>query len=76
MWSDDPAANYGRVTVPVSLIVAGKTASEDVDLALENLPVATASWFPNAHHDIHLQQPELVTEQLFALLERVQGSAE
>ena len=76
LWSDDPAANYSRVTVPVSLIVAGKTASDDVNRALEHLPVATASWFPNAHHDIHLQQPEVVAEQLFALLDRVQGSAE
>ena len=76
LWADDPAADYDRVTVPVSLIVAGKTTSEDVDQALEHLPTATASWFPDAHHDIHLQHPELVSEQLFALIDRVQGSAQ
>ena len=76
LWSDDPATEFGRVTVPVSLIVAGKTTSDDVQQALEQLPDATASWFPDAHHDIHLQHPEVVSEQLLALIERVEGSAQ
>ncbi len=76
LWEDDPATNYGRVNVPVSLIVAGKATSEDVDQALEQLPDATARWYPEAHHDIHLQQPDVVAEQVFALIDRVQGSAQ
>jgi hypothetical protein len=38
------------------------------------MPDATVSWHPEAHHDIHLQHPQVVTEQLLAVLARVEGS--
>ncbi len=75
LWSDDPADVYPSVSVPVSLIVAGRSASEDVDEAAAALPDATVSWHPEAHHDIHLQHPDLVSRELLALLARVKGSA-
>jgi pimeloyl-ACP methyl ester carboxylesterase len=75
LWSDDPADVYPGVTVPVSLIVAGRSASDDVDAAAAGLPDATVDWHPEAHHDIHLQHPDLVSREILALLDRVKGSA-
>lgn len=74
LWADDPADLYPGIDVPVHLIVAGTTTSDDVEEAEAALPDATVSRHPDAHHDIHLQQPHLVTEQLLAVLARVEGS--
>lgn len=74
LWADDPAHLYEAVAMPVHLMVAGSTTSPDVDEALSALPDATVSWHPSAHHDIHLQHPQVVTEHLLALLARVEGS--
>lgn len=75
LWSDDPADVYPDVTVPVSLVVAGRSASADVDTAAAALADATVSWYPEAHHDIHLQNPDVVSSELLTLLARVKGSA-
>jgi pimeloyl-ACP methyl ester carboxylesterase len=74
LWADDPADLYAGIDLPVHLIVAGTTTSKDVEEAEAALPDATVSWHPHAHHDIHLQHPDVVTEHLLALLTRVQGS--
>lgn len=74
LWSDDPADIYPGVNVPVSLIVAGRAASDDVDEAAVALRDATVSWHPEAHHDIHLQNPGLVSDDLLTLVARVKGS--
>ena len=75
MWEDDPADLYPRIGIPVHLIVAGAGASEDVERAMDALAHATVSWHPDAHHDIHLQQPSVVSDQLLAMVGRVEGSA-
>jgi pimeloyl-ACP methyl ester carboxylesterase len=74
LWVDDPAQLYPGIAVPVHLMVAGTAASADVDQALSGLPDATVSWHPDAHHDVHLQHPQVVTNHLRALLTRVEGS--
>jgi pimeloyl-ACP methyl ester carboxylesterase len=74
LWRDDPARDYPLVTCPVHLMVAGRTSSPDVSKAETDLAEASVTWYPDAHHDIHLQHPELVVEQLALLLGRVQGS--
>ncbi|MEO8106603.1 MAG: alpha/beta hydrolase [Actinomycetes bacterium] len=74
LWSDDPSDIYPGVTAPVSLLVAGRSTSADVDAASTALPDAHVSWYPDAHHDIHLQHPDLVSSELLALLARVKGS--
>lgn len=74
LWADDPTDLYPGVQVPVHLIVAGTSASPNVDQAVAALPDASVSWHPQAHHDIHLQQPTVVAEHLFALLAHVEGS--
>lgn len=73
LWADDPADLYASTAVPVHLMVAGTSASADVDEALAALPDASVSWHPDAHHDIHLQQPEVVSQHLLTLLSRVEG---
>jgi pimeloyl-ACP methyl ester carboxylesterase len=74
LWSDDPADVYAGVGAPVSLVVAGRSASDDVDAAAAALPDCTVSWYPEAHHDIHLQSPDVVSGELRDLLMRVKGS--
>ena len=74
LWADDPAQLYPSISVPVHLLVAGNTPAPDVDEALAALPNATVSWHPDAHHDIHLQHPQVVTDHLLALLTRVEGT--
>ena len=74
LWADDPADLYPAIAVPVHLLVAGTTASDDVAEAQRSLPDATVSWHPDAHHDIHLPQPLFVVEHLLALSARVRGS--
>ena len=74
LWSDGPAADHARIRTPTHLMVAGRTSSEDVEQARRALADATVSWHPEAHHDIHLQHPSLVVDQLSSLLTRVEGS--
>jgi pimeloyl-ACP methyl ester carboxylesterase len=74
LWSDSPFADHPAITAPAHLMVAGRTSSPDVDRALALLPDGTVSWHPSSHHDLHLQHPELVLDQMSALLDRVAGS--
>jgi pimeloyl-ACP methyl ester carboxylesterase len=74
LFSDSPRADHAVVTVPAHLMVAGRLSSPDADRASQTLGNATISWHPDAHHDIHLQHPGLVLDQLTSLLERVEGS--
>lgn len=74
LWEDDPAATYPGIDVPVHLMVAGAEASADVDRATEALSRSTVSWHPDAHHDIHLQSPTVVADQVLAMTGRVEGS--
>jgi pimeloyl-ACP methyl ester carboxylesterase len=74
LWADDPADLYPAIAAPVHLIVAGSTTSVDAEQAHRSLPDATVSWHPDAHHDIHLQQPHVVLEHLLELATRMKGS--
>jgi pimeloyl-ACP methyl ester carboxylesterase len=75
MWEDDPADLYPRIGVPVHLMVAGAVTSDEVHAAQRALPRATVSWHPDAHHDLHLQQPSVVSDQLLTMVGRVEGSS-
>jgi pimeloyl-ACP methyl ester carboxylesterase len=74
LWLDDPADAYPHVQSPVHLMAAGRDVSPDVEAAAEALPDATISWHPDAHHDLHLQQPDVVAGRLRDLVLRVEGS--
>jgi pimeloyl-ACP methyl ester carboxylesterase len=75
LWSDSPVADYREVTCPTHLMVAGRASSPEVELAVSQISGATVSWNVEAHHDIHLQHPELVLDQLDPLLSGVEGSS-
>ncbi len=74
LWTDDPADLYPDIAVPIHLMVAGTSTSADVDRARSTIADATVTWYPDAHHDLHLQHPQAVSEQLLRLLQRVEGS--
>lgn len=73
LWEDDPEQLYAGITAPVHLTVAGRRSSDDVTRAAEALADVSVSWHPDAHHDIHLQQPDVVAAQLLAMAARVEG---
>jgi pimeloyl-ACP methyl ester carboxylesterase len=74
LWADDPADVYPDIAVPTHLMVAGSSRSADVDHAESMISDATVTWYPDAHHDLHLQHPRTVSEQLLQLVQRVKGS--
>jgi pimeloyl-ACP methyl ester carboxylesterase len=74
LWSDSPVPDFPKVTCPAHLMVAGRDSSPDVDQAQALLSDATVSWHVAAHHDIHLQHPELVIDHLKVLVSQVEGS--
>lgn len=76
MWNHDPIATISGVEAPVHVIAAdngdrrfdkstavGRLADAAVD--------AEVTWFRPAHHDVHAQQPEAVSEVLRRFAERV-----
>jgi pimeloyl-ACP methyl ester carboxylesterase len=75
LWSDSPASDYRAVSCPTHLMVAGRDSSPDVADAASQIPEATVSWHADAHHDIHLQHPERVLDQLELLVSHVEGSS-
>jgi hypothetical protein len=75
LWADDPVARYDAVRSSVHLMVAGRRSSVDVDRAARALADVTVSWHPDAHHDIHLQQPDVVAARLSDVVNRVRGSS-
>ncbi len=74
LWADDPTDMYADIAVPTHLMVAGTSTSTDVDRAQSAIPDATVTWYPDAHHDLHLQHPQTVSDQLLELVQRVKGS--
>ncbi|MEL6890066.1 MAG: alpha/beta hydrolase [Actinomycetota bacterium] len=73
LWEHRPSTRYPSMQVPVLLVAAdtGDVAWTDskrdaVDHAASSLPVGRAHWFRPAHHDVHAQQPDAVTELLRA----------
>lgn len=71
LWEHSPTSRYPGVRVPTLLIPAdtGDVAwthskEQAVDDAVAALPHGRAHWFRPAHHDVHAQQPEAVSELL------------
>jgi pimeloyl-ACP methyl ester carboxylesterase len=70
MWDEslaDPSPLL-RVTVPALLIVAGEPDGTQKAQLVEGMAALLREprieWFPDAHHDIHAQQPERITKLL------------
>lgn len=71
LWEHSPSSRYPGVNVPTLLIPAdtGDVAwthskEQAVDDAVAALPQGRAHWFRPAHHDVHAQQPEAMTDLL------------
>lgn len=71
LWEHQPSTRYAGVHVPTLLIpadtgdVAWTRSKEDaVNQAVDALPHGRAHWFRPAHHDVHAQQPDAMTELL------------
>ena len=66
LWEHRPADAFRRITVPLHFVVADAHAAwsaskrSAVEAALAVLPRGRASWFPDAHHDVHAQHPDAV----------------
>lgn len=72
MYDQDPPALYPKVKEPVLICAADDGGArmpvkrEQVKAAAAGLEKAAVIWFPNAAHDIHVDQPEQLTETILA----------
>jgi pimeloyl-ACP methyl ester carboxylesterase len=69
LWDHDPAALYRHISCPTVLMPAttGGTLPDDVAEALDALPDARLRAYPGAHHDVHLQRPAEVADDIGSL---------
>ncbi len=76
MWNHDPVATLSGVEAPVH-VIAADTGDRwfDKNAAIEQLAAVArdieVTWFRPAHHDVHAQQPDAVTEVMRRFAERL-----
>jgi pimeloyl-ACP methyl ester carboxylesterase len=78
LWSHEPAEALGSVAVPVQFFVADSgddARRQQRRSAIESLISTTGSnveavWFEGAHHDVHAQRPEEVSDALVSFAQR------
>ena len=76
MWNHDPVAMISGVEAPVH-VIAADTGDRwfDKNAAIEQLAAVArdieVTWFRPAHHDVHAQQPDAVTEVMRRFAERL-----
>lgn len=78
LWSHEPSEALGNVAVPVQFFVADSgddARRQQRRSAIESLISATGSnveavWFEGAHHDVHAQRPEEVSNALVSFAQR------
>jgi pimeloyl-ACP methyl ester carboxylesterase len=83
MFASDPAASFPDVDVPVLLVPVVGDQPGEVDEAkraavaeAENLlPDASTRWYAGADHDVHVQHPQQIADDLLGLLARVNEGA-
>lgn len=72
MYEQDPPTLYPKVKEPVLICAADDGGAhmpvkrEQVKAAAAGLEKAEVIWFPNSVHDIHVDQPEQLTEAILA----------
>ncbi|MFO8074532.1 MAG: alpha/beta hydrolase [Egibacteraceae bacterium] len=75
LYAIDPATRFGAVEVPALLLVAGAEAAAPppaVARAIDGLPEASVSWYPDGDHDLHAEQPDAVAADLLSLAARLE----
>jgi pimeloyl-ACP methyl ester carboxylesterase len=78
LWEHDPVALYGRLRVPILLLVAdpeeGTAARHQAVEAIEATSAdVRVEWFRPGDHDLHAQFPERVARAIAALAQRAAG---
>ncbi|MEJ2447997.1 MAG: alpha/beta hydrolase [Anaerolineales bacterium] len=72
MYDQDPPALYPKIKEPILICAADDGGArmpvkrEQVKAAADGLKKAEVIWFPNAAHDIHVDQPEQLTKAILA----------
>jgi pimeloyl-ACP methyl ester carboxylesterase len=69
MWADDPRRWYPLIQAPTVLMQASadETVAADVQLAADSIRRARVRRYPGAHHDLHLQRPDEVADDIRSL---------
>jgi pimeloyl-ACP methyl ester carboxylesterase len=78
LYEGEPAELFPTIEVPVLLVPVGDPAEEGdaaksvaVAQAEQLLPAATTRWYVGADHDVHVQHPQSLADDLLRLLSRV-----
>lgn len=73
LWEHSPSTRYPEMRVPTLLVPADTGSSSwteskeaAVEAAAAALPSGRVHWFRPAHHDVHAQQPDAVSDLLHA----------
>jgi pimeloyl-ACP methyl ester carboxylesterase len=80
LWEGDPRPHLSQVTVPVLVAPALPHDADDSKravprAALDLLTDARVSWYTDADHDLHAQQPDRLVADLLELAARVEDRA-
>jgi pimeloyl-ACP methyl ester carboxylesterase len=78
LWSENPAEWLASISTPTRWLVAGESTGVRADairLAAAKCH-AVVRWYPTAHHDLHLQHPHQVAQDLLAVAAENQESGE
>lgn len=69
LWHDNPSTWYPLISLPVLFLVAGDEEGPNAAMVLKAAAATHARirWYPDAHHDLHVQHPGLVTHDLLQL---------
>jgi pimeloyl-ACP methyl ester carboxylesterase len=81
MFEAEPAASFPDIDVPVLLVPVVGNQSDEVDVAkraavaeAESLLVdASTRWYLGADHDVHVQHPQQIADDLLGLAARVEA---
>jgi pimeloyl-ACP methyl ester carboxylesterase len=79
LYEGDPAAQFPRIEVPVLLVPVVSDPPDEVDVdkraavaeAESLLPDATVGWYVGADHDVHVQHPHELADDLLHLVSKV-----
>jgi pimeloyl-ACP methyl ester carboxylesterase len=79
LFEGEPAALFPLIDVPVLLVPVVADPPDDVDVAkrvavaeaVRLLAGASVSWYVDADHDVHVQQPQQLADDLLRLMSQV-----
>jgi pimeloyl-ACP methyl ester carboxylesterase len=80
LYEGDPAALFPQIDVPVLLVPVGGDPPNEADAdkraavaeAESLLPEASVRWYVGADHDVHVQHPQRIADDLLRLLAQVE----